>query len=84
MNGKLTFQALNPKENVSAIMLPSGKELERKRLKQIKVEDEEEMVSMGEIVSIVVQKNMPLKQKDSDAFIIPCLVDNDNLKKGLI
>jgi len=29
MNGKLSSQALNPKENVSAIMLRSGKELER-------------------------------------------------------
>ena len=28
MNGKLPSQALNPKENVSAIMLRSGKEVE--------------------------------------------------------
>jgi hypothetical protein len=28
MNGKLPSQALNPKENVSAIILRSGKELE--------------------------------------------------------
>jgi len=34
MNGKLPSQALNPKGNVSAIMLRSGKELEEKRLKQ--------------------------------------------------
>jgi hypothetical protein len=33
MNGKLPSQALNPKENVSAIMLRSGKELERQRSK---------------------------------------------------
>jgi hypothetical protein len=30
-----------------------------------------EMVSMSEVVSAVVQKNMPLKQKDSDVFYYP-------------
>src|SRR3990172_4292135 len=35
MNGKLPSQALNPKENVSAIILRSGKELEEQRSKQI-------------------------------------------------
>jgi len=30
-----------------------------------------ETVSMGEVVSAVVQKNMPLKQKDPGAFTIP-------------
>ena len=29
-----------------------------------------EMVSMGEVVSAVVQNNMPLKQKDPGAFTI--------------
>jgi hypothetical protein len=43
MNGKLSSQALNPKENISAIMLRSGKELERQRSKQIKMEEEEEI-----------------------------------------
>ena len=43
MNGKLPSQALNSKENVSAIMLRSGKELERQRLKQIEMEEEEEI-----------------------------------------
>src|SRR3990172_3785801 len=43
MNGKLPSQALNPKENVSAIMLRSGKELEEKGLKQIEMEEEEEI-----------------------------------------
>jgi hypothetical protein len=33
MNGKLSSQALNPKENVSAIILRSGKELKDKRSK---------------------------------------------------
>jgi hypothetical protein len=42
MNGKLPSQALNPKENVSAIMLQSGKKLEEKRSKQIEMEEEEE------------------------------------------
>jgi hypothetical protein len=31
MNEKFPYQALNPKENVSAIMLRSGKELEEQR-----------------------------------------------------
>ena len=35
--------ALNPKENVSAIMLRSGKELEEKRSKQIEMEEEQEI-----------------------------------------
>jgi hypothetical protein len=43
MNGKLSSQALNPIENVSAIMLRSENELEAKRLKQIKMEKEEEI-----------------------------------------
>jgi hypothetical protein len=43
MNGKLPSQALNPIENVSAIMLRSGKELEEKRSKQIEMEEEEEI-----------------------------------------
>jgi len=43
MNGKLPSQALNPKENVSAIMLRSGKELEKQRSKQIEMEEEEEI-----------------------------------------
>jgi hypothetical protein len=43
MNGKLPSQALNPTENVSAIMLRSGKELEEKRSKQIEMEEEEEI-----------------------------------------
>jgi hypothetical protein len=43
MNGKLPSQALNPKENVSAIMLRSGKELEEQRLKQIEMKEEEEI-----------------------------------------
>ena len=43
MNGKLPSQALNPKENVSAIMLRSGKEIEEQRSKQIEMEKEEEI-----------------------------------------
>jgi len=42
-----------------------------------------EMVSMGEVVSAVVQKNMPLKQKDSGAFIIPCVIGNASFKRAL-
>jgi len=183
MNGKLPSQALNPKENVNAIMLRSGKELERQRSKQIEMEEEEEIetelstkkkhpspsqteittntskvipqsmnsnfktippfpvsssrskkedkekeilevfkkvelniplldaikqipkyakflkelcttkrafklkghetVSMGEVVSAVILKNMPLKQKDPGAFTIPCVIGNANFKKAL-
>ena len=43
MNGKLPSQSLNPIENVSAIMLRSGKELEEQRSKQIEMEEEEEI-----------------------------------------
>jgi hypothetical protein len=34
---------LNPKENVNAITLRSGKELEEQRSKQIEIEEEEEI-----------------------------------------
>jgi hypothetical protein len=183
MNGKLPSQALNPKENVSAIMLRSGKELEEQRSKQIEMEEEKEIqnelstkkkhppppqietttntpkvtphsinssfktispfpvssyrskkkdkekeilevfkkvelnipllnamkqipkyakflkelcttkrafklkrhetISMGEFVSAVVQKNMPLKQKDPGAFTIPCVIGNASFKRTL-
>jgi hypothetical protein len=43
MNGKLSSQALNPKENVSTIMLRSGKELEEQRSKHIEIEEEKEI-----------------------------------------
>jgi hypothetical protein len=31
------------------------------------------IISMGEVVYAIVQKNFPLKQKDSGAFTIPCV-----------
>jgi hypothetical protein len=183
MNGKLPSQALNPIENVSVIMLRSGKEFEEKRSKQIEMEEEEEietklstkkehppppqtetstntpkvtphsmnssfktipsfrvsssrskkknkekeilkvfkkvefnipmldaikkiskyakflkelcttkrafklkgheMVSMGEVVSAIVQKNMPSKQKDPGVFTIPCVIGNAGFKRAL-
>jgi hypothetical protein len=43
MNGKLSSQALNPRENVSAIMQRNGKELEEQRSKQIEMEEEEDI-----------------------------------------
>ena len=43
INEKLPSQALNPKENISVITLWSGKELEKRRLKQIKMEEEEDI-----------------------------------------
>jgi hypothetical protein len=42
-----------------------------------------EMVSMGEVVSAVVQKNMPLKQKDPCVFIIPCVIGNASFNRAL-
>ena len=42
-----------------------------------------EMVSMGEVVFAIVQKNMPLKQKDPSAFIIPCVNGNASFKRTL-
>ena len=39
---------------------------------------------MGEVVSAVVQKNMPLKQKDPGAFTIPCVIGNaSSFKRAL-
>lgn len=42
MNGKLSFQALNPKRML-VLMLQSGKELGEERSKQIELEEEEEI-----------------------------------------
>ena len=42
-----------------------------------------EMVSMGEVVSVVVKKNMPLNQKDLGAFTIPCVIGNASFKRAL-
>ena len=41
------------------------------------------MVSMDEVVSTVVQKNMSFKQKDSGAFTIPCVIGNSSFKRAL-
>jgi hypothetical protein len=38
------------------------------------------MVSMGEVIFAIVQKNMPLKQKDPGAFTILCVIGNLVLK----
>jgi hypothetical protein len=179
MNGKLPFQVLNPKENVSVITLRSGKELEEQRSKQIVMEEEEEieiklsikkkhppppqtetttnttkvspnsininfktkvsssrskkedkkneildvfkkvelniplidvikqilkyvkflkelcttkrayklkgheMLNMVEVVSAIIQKTMPLKQKDPGVFIILCVIGNTSFKRAL-
>jgi hypothetical protein len=42
-----------------------------------------EMVSMGEVVYAIVQKNMPLKKKDLGAFTIPCVIGNASFKRAL-
>ena len=38
---------------------------------------------MGEVVSVIVLKNMHLKQKDPDAFTIPCVIGNASFKRAL-
>ena len=42
-----------------------------------------ETVSIGEVVYVVVQKNLPLKQKDPSAFTIPCVIGNASFKRAL-
>ena len=42
-----------------------------------------EMVSMSEVVSAVVQKNLLLKQKDPGVFTITCVIGNANFKSAL-
>jgi hypothetical protein len=42
-----------------------------------------EMVSIGAVVSAIVQKNMPLKQKDPGVFTIPCVIGNASFKRAL-
>jgi len=37
--------------------------------------------SIGEVVFAVVQKNLPLKQKNSGAFTIPCVICNASFKR---
>ena len=41
------------------------------------------MVSMHKVVFAVVQKNLPLKQKDLDAFTIQCFIGNASFKIAL-
>ena len=41
------------------------------------------MVSMGEVVSVVVQKNLPLKQKNPGMLKIPCVIGNASFKRAL-
>jgi len=42
-----------------------------------------EMVSMSEVVCVVVQKNLTLKEKNPSAFTIPCVIGNANFKRAL-
>jgi hypothetical protein len=41
------------------------------------------MVSIGEVIFAIVQKNMPLKQKDPGAFTILCVIGNVSFKRAL-
>jgi hypothetical protein len=36
---------------------------------------------MGEVVSVIIQKNMPLKQKDSGVFTLSCVIGNASFKR---
>jgi hypothetical protein len=38
---------------------------------------------MGKVVYVVIQKNLPLKQKDPGAFTIPCVIGNASFKRAL-
>jgi hypothetical protein len=38
---------------------------------------------MGEVVSVVVQENLSLKQKDLGTFTIPCVIGNASFKRAL-
>jgi len=38
---------------------------------------------MGEVVSVVVQKNLPLKQKNPGMLKIPCVIGNASFKRAL-
>jgi len=68
MNGKLPSQALNPKENVSAIMLWNGKELEEQKSKQIEMEEEEK-----------IETKLNIKKKTPSSFTN---WNNDQHSKG--
>jgi hypothetical protein len=63
MNGKLPSQVLNPIENVSVIMLRSGKEFEEKRSKQIEMEEEKEIVQRRNILLLHKLKHRPTLQR---------------------
>jgi hypothetical protein len=40
-------------------------------------------VNMSEVVSVVVQKNLPLKQKNPGTFTITCVIGNASFKRAL-
>jgi hypothetical protein len=42
-----------------------------------------EILSMGEVIYDIFQKNMPLKQKDPGAFTIPYVIGNASFKRAL-
>jgi len=62
ISGKLPSQALNPIDNVSVIMLRSGKELEEKRSKQIEMEEKEEIETK---LSTKKEHHSPLQNETS-------------------
>jgi hypothetical protein len=92
MNGKLPSQALNPIENVSVIMMRSGKELEKKRSKQIEMEKEEEIETelstkkehpppLQTETSTNTPKVTPHSMNSSFKIIPPFLVSSSRSKK---
>jgi len=40
-------------------------------------------ISVGEVVSVVIQKNLSLKQKNSGSFTTPCVIGNASFKRVL-
>jgi len=82
MNGKLPSQAFNPIENVSAMMLRSGKELEEKRSKQIEMEEEEEIeTELSTKTSTNTAKVTPHSMNSSFKTIPPFPMSSSRSKK---
>ncbi|XP_075504413.1 uncharacterized protein LOC142541844 [Primulina tabacum] len=74
---------VNPMENVSAITLRNCKELEVQEIGRNKLKgyDREKV---GEHVSVVIQKTIPIKCSDPGIFSIPCTIGDTRLEKAML
>ncbi|XP_073119714.1 uncharacterized protein [Henckelia pumila] len=72
-NGLLSQTVLNPKENVSAITLRSGREMKGCQ-----------KVESGEQISAVIQRKIPTKCKDPGMFSIPCKIGDVQLDTAML